>query len=174
MEEQSAASEEVADNIEKTSRIAKDMENTSNEVMTSVNGMLGNVEELRGAAGVFVTEGSQLIMCDTARIDHKMFVAKISAHLKGKIKVDASQLPDHHTCRFGKWYDTLGHELCGNLPSYKTINRPHEKIHALAKDAVSTYSSGDKEKAARIYEEMEVISKRITDILENIKMECTA
>ena len=171
VDEQSAASEEVASNIEKTSHIAKDMESSSYEVMTSVNGLLNIAEELRGAAGVFVTEGGHLLMCDTARLDHRMFVAKVSAHLKGDLHLDASKLPDHHTCRFGKWYDTLGHELCGNLPSYKTINAPHERIHALAKDAVSAYSSGDREKAARIYGEMEAISKQITDLLENIKKE---
>ncbi len=171
VDEQSAASEEVAKNIEKTSNIAKEMESTSEEVMTSVNGLLNIAEELRGAAGVFVTEGGQLIMCDTARLDHRMFVAKVSAHLKGTMKLDASKLPDHHKCRFGKWYDTLGHELCGNLPSYKTINAPHERIHALAKDAVTAYSSGDNEKALRIYGEMESVSKQITDLLENIKRE---
>ena len=171
VDEQSAASEEVANNIEKTSHIAKDMESISGEVMNSVNGLLSIAEELRVAAGVFVTEGGQLIMCDTAKLDHKMFVARINAHLKGAMNLDASKLPDHHTCRFGKWYDTLGHELCGNLPSYKTINAPHERIHALAKDAVSAYSSGDKEKAVRIYGEMEAVSKQITDLLENIKRE---
>lgn len=171
VEEQSTASEEVAKNIEKTSVIAKDMEDISNEVMTSVTGLLNIAEELRGSAGVFVTEGGQLIMCDTARLDHRMFVAKVHAHLKGAMNLDASKLPDHHSCRFGKWYDTLGHELCGNLPSYKAINVPHERIHALAKDAVSAYSSGDKEKAVRIYREIEATSTQITDLLENIKRE---
>lgn len=171
VDEQSAASEEVANNIEKTSHIAKEMENTSNEVMTSVSGLLSIAEELRGAAGVFVTEGGHLIMCETARLDHRMFVAKISAHLKGTLNLDASKLPDNHTCRFGKWYDTIGRELCGNLPSYRTIQTPHERIHALAKDAVSAYNAGDKEKAAKIYGEIEVISKQITDLLENIKKE---
>ncbi len=171
VDEQSAASEEVANNIEKTSLIAKEMENTSNEVVTSVSGLLSIAEELRGAAGVFVTEGGHLIMCETARLDHRLFVAKISSHLKGTLNLDASKIPDHHSCRFGKWYDTLGRELCGGLPSYKTINAPHERIHALAKEAVSAYSSGDKEKAVQIYGEIEAISKQITDLLENIKKE---
>src|SRR5208283_4058526 len=103
VDEQSTASEEVANNIEKTSQIAKNMEGISNEVMTSVTGLLSIAEELRRAAGVFVTEGGHLKMCDTAKLDHRMFVAKISAHLKGTMKLDASKLPDHHTCRFGKW-----------------------------------------------------------------------
>jgi len=171
VDEQSSASEEVANNIEKTSQIAKDMEGISGEVMNSVNGMLSIAEELRGSAGAFITEGSHLIMCDTAKLDHRMFVAKVNSHVKGVMTLEASKLPDHHTCRFGKWYDTLGKELCGNLPSYETINAPHERIHALAKDAISVYSSGDKEKAVRIYGEIEEISKQITDLLDNIKRE---
>ncbi len=171
VDEQSAASEEVASNIEKTSDIAKEMEGNSGEVMNSVTKLLTIAEELRGTAGVFVTEGSHLIMCDTARLDHRMFVAKINSHLKGAMTLDASKLPDHHTCRFGKWYDTLGKEICGDLPSYKALNGPHERIHALAKDAVSAYSSGDRERAARIYEDIETLSAQVTDLLENIKRE---
>jgi len=171
VDEQSVASEEVTNKIEKTAGIARDMENISDEVMNSVNGLLGIAEELRVTAGVFITEGGQMIMCDTARLDHRLFVGKVSAHLKGHMKLDPSKLPDHHTCRFGKWYESLGRELCGNLPSYKRLDAPHERIHALAKDAVSAYNAGDKEKAVRIYGEMETVSKQITDLLENIKRE---
>lgn len=171
VDEQSAASEEVANNIEKTSHIAKEMEGNSGEVMDSISKLLTIAEELRGSAGVFVTEGSHLIMCDTAKLDHRMFVAKINSHIKGVMTLDASKLPDHHACRFGKWYDTLGKEICGNLQSYKAINGPHERIHALAKDAVAASSSGDSEKAARIYEDIEAISAQIVDLLENMKKE---
>jgi len=46
-----------------------------------------------------------------------------------------------------------------------------QKIHALAKEAVEAYNAGDKEKAEKIYEQMEEVSKQIINLLDQIKME---
>ncbi|MBI3593136.1 MAG: CZB domain-containing protein [Nitrospirae bacterium] len=172
VDEQSAASEEVAKNIEKTSNISKEMEKMSGDVMHEVNGLIKVAEELRNSTSGFKTKGNELMILDLAKTDHRVFVGKIAAYLKGDIKLDPSQLPDHHSCRFGKWYDVEGKEKCGNLPSYKSIDAPHERIHILAKEACSALASGDKDKAERIYKEMENISDQIGSLLDGIKREC--
>lgn len=56
VDEQSAASEEVASNIEKTSLISKDMEVMSDEVMHEVNGLIKIAEELKNATSTFKTK----------------------------------------------------------------------------------------------------------------------
>lgn len=172
VEEQSAASEEVANNIEKTSVIAREMEKMSEDIMHEANGLVGIAEDLRGSASGFKVNNGHLEMLDTARLDHRMFVAKIGSHLKGSTRLDPAGLPDHHSCRFGKWYDGEGEQLCGNRPGYKAILSPHEKIHALAKEAVAAYDSGNREKADRLYSEMDDISDQIGSILDGIKREC--
>ena len=172
VDEQSAASEEVANNIEKTSGISKDMEGLSGEVMHEVNGLIKIAEELRNATAIFKTKGSELMILDIAKTDHRVFMGKIGACLKGDTTMDPSQLPDHHNCRFGKWYDGEGKRLCGALQSYKAVDTPHERIHALAKDTLKAYNAGDKAKAEKIFRDMEDISDQIGSLLDGIKREC--
>ncbi|WP_333656178.1 CZB domain-containing protein, partial [Dissulfurispira sp.] len=117
-------------------------------------------------------KGNELMILDLAKTDHRVFVGKIASCLKGDLALDPSQLPDHHNCRFGKWYFGEGMQMCGNLPSFKAVNDPHVRIHALAKEAVSAHNSGDKLKAERLYKEMENISDQIGSLLDGIKREC--
>jgi methyl-accepting chemotaxis protein len=53
VDEQSAASEEVANNIEKTSSISKDMEKMAADVMDEVNGLVRVAEELKSSTSGF-------------------------------------------------------------------------------------------------------------------------
>ena len=172
VDEQSAASEEVARNIEKTSAISKEMERMSDDVMHQVNALTKISEELRNSTAGFKTKGSELMILDVAKSDHRVFVGKIASCLKGDTSLDPSQLPDHHNCRFGKWYFGEGMQMCGNLSSFKAVDEPHAKIHALAKEAVSACNAGDKLKAERIYKELENISDQIGSFLDGIKREC--
>ncbi len=173
VDEQSATSEEVASNIEGTSKIAQDMEKMSNEVLEEVMKLTGIADELRTTSAGVKTTGSAIVMLELAKTDHKGFVGRISSCLNGNLNLTASQLPDHHSCRFGKWYDKEGKDICGRMPSYPLIVTPHEKIHALAREAVDAHNAGDKEKAMRVYNEMEGISKQIVGVLDKIKIECT-
>ena len=172
VDEQSAASEEVAGNIEKTSSIAKEMEVMSGDVMHQVDELTKISEELRNSTAGFKTKGSELMILDLAKTDHRVFVGKVNAHLHGDAKLDPSQMPDHHGCRFGKWYDGEGRQMCGSLPSYRTIEQPHERIHALAKEAVAASNAGDSAKAQQLYKEIENISDQIVNLLDGIKREC--
>lgn len=172
VDEQSAASEEVAKNIEKTSAISKDMERMSDDVMHQVTSLIRISEELRNSTAGFKTKGSELMILDVAKTDHRVFVGKIASCLNGDLTLDPSQLPDHHNCRFGKWYFGEGMQMCGNLPSFRAIDEPHAKIHALAKEAVSACNAGDKARAERLYKEMENISDQIGSLIDGIKREC--
>ena len=172
VDEQSAASEEVAKNIEKTSEIAKEMEKISLEVMMSVNELTKIVEDLRNATAGFKTEASKFMIIDLAKTDHRVFIGKIGACLTGSLSMSTEQIPDHRNCRFGKWYQEEGQKLCGHLNSFKLIDEPHAKIHALAKEAVSAYNRGDKAKAGDLYRQMETLSHTLVNLLDNLKRDC--
>jgi len=172
VEEQSAASEDVASNIEKTSAISRDMEKMSEEVMHEVDGLTRIAEQLRNATAGFKTKGGKLMILDLAKTDHRLFMEKIGSSLHNGTRLDPAQLPDHHACRFGKWYDGEGKNVCGNVPSFSTIDSPHAKIHAMAKAAVAASNAGDNIKAEQIYREMEEVSGRIANLLDQIRVEC--
>jgi methyl-accepting chemotaxis protein len=172
VDQQSAAAEQVAKSIEKTQFISKEVEKMSADTEHEVNDLVKTAEELKNSTSGFKTKGSELMILDLAKTDHRVFMGKIGAYLKGDTSLNPSQLPDHHNCRFGKWYFGEGMQMCGNLQSFKAIDKPHAKIHAMAKEAVSAYSAGDKAKAERIYKEMEDISEQLGRLLDGIKREC--
>ncbi len=172
VEEQSAASEEVTNNIEKTSVIAQNMEAMSKDVMHEVSGLIRIAEELRNSTAGFKTTGSELMILDLAKADHRVFVGKIAACLQGDAHLEPEKLPDHHSCRFGKWYDGEGKARCGNLKSFQSINAPHETIHAVSKEAVKAKQAGHVKQAEELYGQIEQVSHKIEDLLDAIKLEC--
>ncbi len=172
VDEQSAASHEVAANIEKTSLVAKDMEQMAENVMHEVNSLMKIADELRNSTAEFRIKGNELMILDIAKTDHRLFVGKIASCLKGDLTLDAAKLPDHHTCRFGKWYDSEGKDMCGKLSSFQAVEAPHARIHAMAKEAVGALHAGNRGQADRIYGEMEEVSGQIGSFLDGIKAEC--
>ncbi len=61
-----------------------------------------------------------------AKIDHILFKADADEHLeKGAFK----QFVDHHSCRFGKWYESEGMSEFAHAPSYKHIEPQHKEVH---------------------------------------------
>jgi len=170
VDEQSSASEEVAKSIEKTSVITKDIEKMSDDVMHEVFGMIKVAEELRNSSVGFKTKGKELMAFDLAKAEHKLLLGKVSTCIKGDVKVDPSQIPDHHTCRFGNWYEGEGQKY-SHLPSFKSIRIPHERLHSLAKDAVSTcYTSGNG-KADKIFKEIEDLLPKVDSLFDELKRE---
>ncbi|MBA4373618.1 MAG: chemotaxis protein [Thermodesulfovibrio sp.] len=172
VEEQSAAAGEVTNNIEMTSGIAREMEDMSGQVMHEVNRLANIANELRDVTSGFRTSGSELMILELAKADHRLFVEKIASCLSGDTSLDPGQLPDHHTCRFGKWYDNEGVKTCGSLPSFKAVDAPHDRIHALAKEAVAACNAGNKIKADTIFKNIEDASEQIVRLLEGLKREC--
>ena len=172
VEEQSSASDDIAKNIEKTSTVAQGMEKMSADVMHEITGLIRIAEELRNSTAGFRTKGSALMILDLAKTDHRIFVDKIGSCLNNELALDPSKLADHRSCRFGKWYQTEGREKCGNLGSFKAIDEPHAKIHAMAKEAVAAHNAGDKARAAKMYGDMEHISGQIAGLLDSIRTEC--
>jgi methyl-accepting chemotaxis protein len=173
VEEQSAVAEDVTGNIEKTAGIAGQIEKSSTDVTREVANLLKVAEELRNDTAGFKINGAEMMVLDISKTDHRLFVNKVRSCLKGEISLDPLQMPDHHTCRFGKWYDTEGKDRCGALSSYAAVSPPHEKIHHLAKEAVAAHRSGDKEKAHKLLINVEETSHVIMGLLDALKRECT-
>ncbi len=169
VDEQSTASEEVVKNIEKTSEIAKNMEGMADGISHEINSLIGVAEEVRNTTAGFKSRNGKLTILDLARTDHRVFCGKIASCLKGDIKLSPSGVPDHRSCRFGKWYFGEGRQMCGALPGYKAIDGPHQRIHDLAKEAVAAYNDGDTRKAEDAYNRMEAVSHEIGGLLDEIK-----
>jgi methyl-accepting chemotaxis protein len=171
VEEQSAAAEEIAKNVENTALIAKNAEDKSTEIMHDANQLIKIEESLRQSVLKFKTDGLSKAMLDIGKTDHRRFVKKILSVMTGDMSLDASQLPDHHHCRFGQWYDTEGIEKYGHSHHFTSIVTPHEKVHALSKEILAVHKSGNIDKAKELYQELEVVSAEIVKHIDALKMD---
>ena len=173
VEEQSATANEVSSNVEKTASIAKEIDQASGTVSQEVNSLLVDVEAMRVVMGQFKVHTSMEMLADRARMDHMLFMDKVHAHLQGDAHLEPGKIPDHHSCWFGKWYDSDGKAVCGHSAHFQNIEAPHTKIHSLARDAVSSWNTGDHARAEAIYAEMKQVSHVIAGHLEKMKAECS-
>jgi methyl-accepting chemotaxis protein len=171
-EEQTATMVEIVSNISQISTEVDSFDKSAMTVNKKVNQLLSLSEELRKSTSVFKSHVSTLMMLDTAKSDHVMFVNRIEKFLEGAEQIQPDSLPDHTTCRFGKWYLAEGKELCGVSSSFKSINDPHERIHRIAKEVVTLRNRGDQAGAERLILEVEDISYQIVDLLDHVKHEC--
>jgi methyl-accepting chemotaxis protein len=164
-EEQTATTNEINqnicainDNISESSRITREVADESNNLGKLAEGLQESVTEFR-------THSSDVLILEIAKNDHRLFVNRIKAAVEGYLDIDPTTLATHHTCRFGKWYDNLGEDMCGQLASFKAIIPPHEAVHRVAKDALVAAGNGETAKAHQMIREMEGYSHKIVDLL---------
>ncbi len=172
VEEQSAAAEEVARNIEGTTGIAKETEHMSSEVLKATNKIISYVEDLRKSFVGFKTKGSAAAMIEVAKSDIRSFMYKLGDCANGSAKLTESSLPDMNNSRFGKWYNGEGMEALGHLGSYKALAGTHQKIHSLAREIIASVDKKDG-RAAALYKDLTALVTRIQADMEAIKIEST-
>ncbi len=174
VEEQSATSAEIARNIEQSEVRAKGIDSITDDVLGETQQLTKLEGVLRESAMRFKTSDSEALILDVARNDHEAFVKRIEACVRCDTRLDPSTLPDEHRCRFGKWYDNDGKVACGHLPTFDKILQPHQRVHALGKQAVAAINSGDAEKARMLLSETELASHEIVLLLSHLKEEFRA
>jgi methyl-accepting chemotaxis protein len=172
-EEQTATTSEIVSNIGKISQSIDEFDRSAAVVNTKVQQLINLSDQLKESTTAFKVDTHPLLMLDTAKSDHVAFVSRIERCLNGEEQIQPDTLPDHTTCRFGKWYAGEGKQLCGVSASFKTINDPHERIHRLAKEAVALRNRGDHAQAETVIGEVEKISGELVALLDDVKRECS-
>ncbi len=125
---------------------------------------------LGGDNAGFKTAGSTASMLDVAKGDIRSFVYKVGDSVSGKKKITVSDLPDMHNCSFSKWYRNEGDALLGHLESFKRLSGAHERIHALASEAVKSANANDG-RAHGLYNELTGMAKNIQADIDSVKLE---
>jgi methyl-accepting chemotaxis protein len=170
VEEQSAVAEEVAGNIDKTSNIAKEIEAMSGGILTEVDNLTSAADGLRQSVSVFkINGGGGSDILDLAKGDHRVWVNKLAAHIKGHEHLDVNKLSDHTSCRLGKWYYSEGKSVYGNVDAFRALENPHRKIHAVGKQVVRDFDAGNVDKAKAGFKEAEEVSHEVIRLLDEIK-----
>ena len=52
------------------------------------------------------------------------------------------KVTDHHTCRMGKWIDSMSDEDLLSSPHWEILKESHKNVHMMTQDVVDLYSGG--------------------------------
>lgn len=171
VEEQSATSAEIARNIEQSEKRAHAIDHITHDIMGQTQQLTTLESSLREAAMRFKTAESELLILDVAQSDHEAFVKRIEAGVNGHTRIDPAALPDEHRCRFGKWYDNEGKTIIGHLPAFDKMVKPHQRVHALGKEAIIAANGGDAARAKTLLDETARASQEVVGLLQQLKRE---
>ncbi|MBL6932429.1 MAG: CZB domain-containing protein [Rhodospirillales bacterium] len=163
--QQEEASSEVAQGV---SSIAKKAASNAVEV--------NNVVDAMDRSDVLVQKGlsdltdlkSNAAVCTITRSDHVAFKKKVMEAICGRTSLQADDLPDHHNCRLGKWYDNVSEERMLEHSAYRDLDSPHERVHRHGKEALRQYANGDWEKAIEEAHKLDEASHEVLDLLQKL------
>lgn len=111
---------------------------------------------------------------EVTKDDHRAFVARISDAVAGKISYGVAELTTHHTCRLGRWYDTVADEVLADLPSFKALVKPHAKIHNTGLAVLTAVQDGNSEVAQARLADLERLSQQVIGALDAVYNEMQA
>ncbi len=170
-EQQTATTTEISTKIQDINSVAQNASATAHSGALAATELAALAEDLQTMVRQFKTPGSELFILELAKNDHKLFVETVEQIVEGLMSMEASQLATHKTCRFGKWYEGEGKELCGHLSAFKSIEIPHERIHALAREIVTVAKSGQQDKAVAMLSELMDLSRQISSLIDTLENE---
>ncbi len=100
--------------------------------------------------------------------DHASFKKRVLDTLIGHGKTRSTDLPDHHGCRLGKWYDGVNDAGLKALPAYRALEEPHRCVHLHGKATLDWCAKGDFGAALEEAKKLEAASQEVIAGLESL------
>ncbi len=105
------------------------------------------------------------------KVDHILYKANVYNTVLYDDGNESPQL-DHHSCRFGKWYEGEGKALYGKSKTFTSILSPHTAVHAAANRNITLTDNPLTEelvpKLISNFKEMEDASKELFSLLDDL------
>ncbi len=169
VEEQTAASEEMAGAVMIVNEKAKGLHDETNKTGLAFNAVSKIVNDIR----LQLLEGdikmdlkTQLEICIS---DHLMWRWRVYNMILGYESIEPSEVGNHHTCRLGKWCDNTKFEYSEFEKIVKELETPHAKLHEHAKQAAILYKKGDLLGTENQLKQMDTASQSVIDYLNQLK-----
>ena len=147
----------IADQSRRTSAYSRQ----SVEVTAQISGF---VESLLNEVNKFETNVRGIDL-GAAKSAHLSWKTRLRSFLDGKSSLSEKEAVSHHDCAFGKWYYSEGKQKYGNLSEFSGIESPHEKLHALVREAIQHQQKKEFDRAENCYDQVSAISGEIVNKL---------
>jgi methyl-accepting chemotaxis protein len=163
--EQAKVTNEVTGNItaivHKTDKMIQNIDMLSMAIEKSSSIVQGGLAEI-------VKNPDAAMLVQVTKADHASFKKRVIDTVIGRGKTKSSELPDHHGCRLGKWYDTITDQRIRALPAFKKLEEPHQCVHNAGKQALAHMERGDFPDALLEAEKLNAASKDVIALLDEL------
>ena len=78
------------------------------------------------------------------------------------------ELPDHHQCVFGRWYDTTGKNRFEHTDAFAAVEVPHALVHSLARQLLEAAHGGESERFAGLVGSLRAQEGEVVGRLETL------
>jgi len=108
--------------------------------------------------------------CELAKVDHLIYKFRVYKVLFGLSDENESHFATHTACRLGKWYyEGEGKACFSNLPGYREIETPHQRVHDMAINALRAKANNN---ASQMLEKISAMETESLAVLAGL--ECMA
>ncbi|MCK9532546.1 MAG: methyl-accepting chemotaxis protein [Gammaproteobacteria bacterium] len=164
--EQQQATEDIVNSIQVIATLATG--NTQEAYRTvdaieKMNGLVGN--QLRILEAFQIPDQAVMV----AKSDHVLWKKRLAELLLGRVQMRPEEVTDHHSCRFGKWYDNAGKALFGDRPEFRAIEEPHRQIHATARRIVELHAAGEAAEAQELLHSLDEPTEQVLANLDRLR-----
>ncbi len=158
VEEQSKVTDEVAGNIAAVVPMAQRM-------LRSIDLLTDTMEKsgthIQKTLAELVKNPSATTLVLVAKSDHASFKKRVIDTLVGHGQTKSGDLPDHHGCRLGKWYDAFKDEHIRAMPTFQGLQDPHQRVHHHGKQALDFFAKGDFPSALEEAKKLDAASQEV-------------
>lgn len=140
----------------------------SKQSVEVTQGISGFVEDLLKEVSRFETNVHGIDL-SAAKSAHLSWKTRLRSFLDGKSTLTEKEAVSHLDCAFGKWYYSEGKQNYGQIQEFSSIEPPHERLHALVKEAIQHRSAGAHAEAEACYDQVAQISAEIVSKLNALE-----
>lgn len=179
MQEQSASSQEISAVVNTVSETMTGQIKNLDITIMGINEQMGNFKEMVAIADETNEISNQFrqimgmytlpdeVILKQVQEDHRGFVEKYDFIIEHNLFAKPEDVTDHHNCRLGKWASGLKDERLRHLYD-QLVLESHQKVHALAREAVVMNNNGDKPGAQKKVQEMHQASNEVIAAIEKL------
>lgn len=168
-EEQTAVTQSFASHIMSLSEQADYINNSSDNIGKIIYGLSKKIESVRVEMVKNRFCLTDVDMIDIYVTDHLLWRWKVYNMLLGNEKVEINIVGDYKQCRLGKWYYGIECDKIRDNKKFIELEEPHIELHKAAKEAVLSYERNDIKSAEQCLEKMDICSKKVFEIMEELK-----
>ena len=170
-EEQSQVAAEMASNLTNLTSNMNELQNLFNELGGSFDKVIGDISK---SISIFGEWKFDCMLLNIVKSDHLLWVTRALETLsKKETSLKSTELADHHQCRLGKWYDTVGKDKYGDYKEFIELGNIHPKVHETGKALVDAVNAKRLDEAnalaLKLVEYKDMVIRILDDLIKKIK-----